>query len=688
MSQSMIEGGVTTERLNTATEGSPLLLNLFGGFEAMLADHRLVKISTKKNQALLAYLALASGRPCPRAKLADLLWSDRDREHARDSLRQSLVALRRDLSGLDPMPLVIEGDALMLRPALVDVDVLTFARLAQSQNLDDLRRAAALYRGDLLEGLAARDQAFDQWLTEERTRLHDRAIDVLQRLAPQLSGAAALAVARQLVALDPLREGSNLALIRAYAGQGQTEMAVRQARDYRALLSHELQIPPSARVEAEIAEIIAGSARKSGPGPALPDPNNPIPALPQRKLEQGKVVIAVLPFENRSSGAESRFFADALTDNVITAISRAAMFRVVARSSAQTYVGQAGDFRKIALDLGADYVLEGGVQQAGERIRLSARLIDAAAGHHIWADRYECTPAELMDIQDTLARSVTASVETQIYLAKREARASFRPAEATARDLIMRCRGLLYDMSAESFDEVAELAQHAIALEPGNGSAHLILAEAHLHQLSMGLLEHNAASVARGVELAGRALGLAPQDEWAHSFMAKALSEAQRYDEAVGEAERALEINPSLSVAIARLGELHALLGRPEMAIEKCRLALKLNPRNPTNFWRHSSIALAHFLTGDHESMLQEARRVHSWRPDFLRGPILMAAALAALERPAEARQALTAAQALWPALDLEIVVPRFMPRFARDADHQRLLDLLRAAGLPERYVE
>jgi adenylate cyclase len=186
------------------------------------------------------------------------------------------------------------------------------------------------------------------------------------------------------------------------------------------------------------------------------------------------------------------------------------------------------------------------------------------------------------------------------------------------------------------------------------------------------------------VELAGRALGLAPQDEWAHSFMAKALSEAQRYEEAVGEAERALEINPSLSVAIARLGELYVLLGRPEQGIEKCRLALRLNPRNPTNFWRHSSIALAHFLTGDHEAMLQEARRVHSWRPDFLRGPILMAAALGALERPAEARQAVAAAQALWPALDVATVIPRFMPRIARDADHDRLLALLRTAGLPE----
>ena len=678
MSPATIEQETTTERPAASAVQGPLLLNLFGGFEAMLPDHRLIKISTKKNQALIAYLALAPGRPVPRAKLADLLWSDRDRDHARDSLRQSLVALRRDLSGLDPMPLTVEGDVLTLRPTLVDVDVLTFARLAQSQNLDDLRRAAELYRGDLLDGVAVRDQAFEQWLAEERTRLHDRAVDVLQRVVPHLSGVAAIAAARQLVALDPLREGSNLALIRAYASSGQTEMAVRQARDYRALLAHELQIPPSPRIEAEIGEIIAGGSRAVRPAAA--DITDRAPA---RRPEHGKVVIAVLPFENRSGGAESRFFADALTDNVITAVSRAAMFRVVARSSAQTYVGQAGDFRKIALDLGADYVLEGGVQQAGERIRLSARLIDAGAGHHIWADRYECTTAELMDVQDTLARSVMASVETQIYLAKRESRGPFRPAEASARDLIVRCRGLLYDMSAESFEEVADLAQRAITLEPDNGAAHLVLAESHLHQLSMGIIPHDAATVARGLELAGRGLGLAPQDEWAHSFMAKALSEAQRYDEAVGEAERALEINPSLSVAIARLGELFALQGRPEAAIEKCRLAIKLNPRNPTNFWRHSSMALAHFTSGDHEAMLQEARRVHSWRPDFLRGPILMAAALAALERPAEARTAIAAAQALWPKLDLETVVPRFMPRFASDADHNRLLELLRVAGLP-----
>src|SRR4051812_7814049 len=124
MPAAIVEHAATTPARPTASAmQGPLRLNLFGGFEAMLPDHRLIKISTKKNQALIAYLAMAQGRPVPRAKLADLLWSDRDRDHARDSLRQSLVALRRDLSGLDPMPLNVEGDVLTLRPGLVDVDV-------------------------------------------------------------------------------------------------------------------------------------------------------------------------------------------------------------------------------------------------------------------------------------------------------------------------------------------------------------------------------------------------------------------------------------------------------------------------------------------------------------------------------------------------------------------------------------
>ena len=648
----------------------PLHLNLLGGFEARLPDQRLLRISTRKNQALLAVLAVESGW-MQREALTELLWSDRAHAQARDSLRQSLVALRRDLEAVLPAPLRIENEVVMLDPDAVVIDVQEFVRHAGSQTTDDLRRAIELYRGDLLAGSAVRDPAFDRWLSGARRRFHELAVAALERLIPTLDGAVAVDAARRLVRLDPLREGGQRSLIRAYMRQGESELGVRQARDYRALLQRERGASPSPEFEREIADL-ARTANGAAAG---------APAAVAPRYE--KPVIAVLPFESRHVDPEARFLAAAFTDDIVTAMSRAAAFRVAARSSAQTYVGPAGDFRKLALELAADYVLEGGVQQSGTRARIHARLIDAAAGHHIWADRYECAVADWMEVQDRLARTVAASIETQIYLARRDA-AGRSEGPAGAQDLVLRCRGLLYDMTVESFVEATRLAEQATALEPRNGAAHLILAEAHLHPLSLGLVAHDADQVQRGIDLAQAALGLNPEDEWAHAFMAEALSEAGRLAEALGEAERALEINPSLSVAVGRLGELHALMGRPETAVEHCRLALQLNPRDPTSFWWRSSLALAHFVAGDHEAMLHEARRVQGWRPDFLRGPLLMAAALAALDRPEEAGSAIAAAREVRPDLALENVVPHFLPRFARDDDHRKLLELLRAAGLPE----
>src|SRR6185369_1080232 len=180
-----------------------LRLNLLGGFVALGPDGGQVKISTKKNQALLAYLAADPGKPHTRSMLAELLWSDRGPAQSRDSLRQSLVALRRDLDPVAAAALRIAGDSLALDAEAVTTDLADFLRLCRSEANEDLRRAATLFRGDLLEGLAIRDDAFEQWLTQERMRIRDFAVDVLERLAPRLDGAEGLAAARDLVRLDP-----------------------------------------------------------------------------------------------------------------------------------------------------------------------------------------------------------------------------------------------------------------------------------------------------------------------------------------------------------------------------------------------------------------------------------------------------------------------------------------------------
>jgi tetratricopeptide (TPR) repeat protein len=164
--------------------------------------------------------------------------------------------------------------------------------------------------------------------------------------------------------------------------------------------------------------------------------------------------------------------------------------------------------------------------------------------------------------------------------------------------------------------------------------------------------------------------------------LARALIEEGSLDTAIAECERALEINPSSSTAIARLGECYALLGRSAEAIEANRLALKLDSQGPEAYRRHFAMALAHFAAGDHAEALKVAGRVARWRPDYTRADLIIAAAAAALDRRADAETALRRLTARYPDLTAETAAPVVLPPFARPADRARLLDLLRAAGL------
>src|SRR5215472_3027193 len=236
-----------------------LHLRVMGGFAAVLATGRPVEVSGKKNRALLTYLALHADKKLTREKLINLLWSDRGEVQARSSLRQALAALRRDLCGIEPLPLTIDGDTVALDGSAVSTDVAAFEELAASASVEELRRAAKLYEGDLLDGMAVRDPAFDDWLTFERSRM---------------------------------REASHQALMHTYAAQGQFELALRQYHYCRDILRRELDVAPSAKIESLYQEIREGkclrqpatasaeAAASSGTLPASPSANQDPDLLP------------------------------------------------------------------------------------------------------------------------------------------------------------------------------------------------------------------------------------------------------------------------------------------------------------------------------------------------------------------------------------------------------------------------
>jgi TolB-like protein/two-component SAPR family response regulator len=646
-----------------------LHLTILGGFIAEGPNGRPVDITSKKNRALLAILALSPQLSASRDGLANLLWSDRDDAHARSSLRQSIALMRRELGETVLAAIDISDETISLIADRVEVDALNFLRLAEARDAASLRRAAELYRGELLAGFIISDPAFDDWLESERARFSEIALRTLDRLVLLETGPAEIATAKRLLALDQMRESSHRLLMQAYAHNGEKALALKQFDICKELLHQELHVAP-AQETAELRERIANNSvaqRSSSASSSLPN----------------KPSIAVMPFQNLSGNPEQEYFADGLTEDIITALSRVSGLTVIARTSSFIYKGQNLDTKRVAGELGVAYVMEGSVRRAGDRLRVTAQLIDGMTGHHVWAERYDRPAGDIFDIQDEIMRSVAASTETQIQLSEGAAIEARRIGEPKAAELVMRAWGRIHDFTPEALAQAAELAERAILLEPMNPRAHIIRARVHMNQLWFGVIAHNEANVETGLRLAETGVRLAPRDEWAHFCMAFAYEMAGRPEDAVAECRRAIELNPNFSNGYSELGRALAALGQSQEAIEACRTALRLNPRDPSNWERHNTLALAHFTAEDYEASLQEARTAVQRRREVPEGLIILAAAASALGAVEEATRTVAQCAARWPNIRLGNIAPIYVPIF-READRQRLWDTLRKVGFPE----
>ena len=396
-----------------------------------------------------------------------------------------------------------------------------------------------------------------------------------------------------------------------------------------------------------------------------------------------KPSIAVLPFQNLSGDPEQEFFADGLTEDIIAALSRISGLWVIARTSTSMYKGKPADVKQVGRELGVRYVMEGSVRRSGERVRVTAQLVDATTGHHVWAERYDRALADLFEIQDDITRSVASTTETQVYLAERGAPALSPSPQFRARDLVDRALRRMHDQTPEAFAEVSELVEEALRLDSSIPRAHLLRAFLFIQRMYFGITPYSDENVARGLELARTALRLAPGDELAHLVMSEAYGVARQLEDAVAECERGLEINPNNSDLLGNLGAYLAGLGKSQEAIDACSLALRLNPRSPGNFWRHINIAIAHFTAANYAAALQESKNVARSRAHPLSSGIIWAASAAAVGQVDEARRAVQHCLAQRPDLRIEHALTVYL-RFERDDDRARLMSFLRAAGLPE----
>jgi adenylate cyclase len=400
-----------------------------------------------------------------------------------------------------------------------------------------------------------------------------------------------------------------------------------------------------------------------------------VPALPL----PDKPSIAVLAFANMSGDPEQEYFSDGIAEDIITLLSRSRSLFVIARNSSFTYKGLAVDVKQIARELGVRYVLEGSVRRGGNRVRVTAQLIEAETGNHLWAERYDRDIADVFAVQDEITQAVVISIEPSVAEAERQ-RAVRRPPESLgAWEAYQRGLWHVSRMSVRDLHEAKRFLRRTIELDPNFGAAYArltmpILAEATVYQLR-GISE----AADEALELAQRAILLDPMDAVANSRLGVALMLKGDCDGGLAEASRALEISPNLASAYADLGTILASSGQPREALAAFREALRRDPYDPFRLLRLPQIALCHYYLREYDKAVEVARAAIRSYPDHPWAYYRLAAALGQMGRVDEAENALQKALSVAPKA-FEMFV-RSRPVWNRREDYEHMLEGLRKAG-------
>jgi adenylate cyclase len=279
-----------------------------------------------------------------------------------------------------------------------------------------------------------------------------------------------------------------------------------------------------------------------------------------------------------SGDPQQEYFADGMTEEIITGLARLKWLFVIARNSTFTYKGKAVDVRQVAHDLGVRYVLEGGVRVSGSRIRISGQLIEAASGRHIWAERYDRQLDDVFAVQDEITASVVAAIEPHLYAEEGARVASQPPDSISTWGLVVRSIGLISKLGRQENEEARSLLERAIAIEPTYAKAHAILSWAVWWAYYNYWLPDEQAGVAQARRHAEQALALDASEPWARMVLGLCVSADGQHERALPELEAALRVNPSFALAHTIYGWALARAGRFDDAVVETQTALRLSP--------------------------------------------------------------------------------------------------------------
>ena len=700
-------------------------LRLIGQMEAATLTGDSILPSGRKTRGVLAVVALSSPRPVLRGRLAEMLWSRRPEEQARASLRQEIHRLLEALDPIGSLVMAVGRDHLALKPGTVwsDVDEVLRASAANPGGL-------ALFDGELLEDLDGLDPAFDNWLAAERERIGDRARLLAEHmLRAQTEPDATITAAQRLLAIDRAHEGAWRAMMRAYAARGERGMAIQAFERCRAVLMDQLDAEPSTetlRLGAELRAIsspavapvepvrprvaIRATSRGNGFGEApvefateskaeprletraefRPDPRGD-PRIDlrardpreNRSLPRSGARVGVLPLRLLGTSDVEAHLSTGLAEEITTALARFRWMFLVSSASLARFALQSRDESALRRAFGLDFLLDGTVQRVGEGLRVSMRLLDLGRGGQVaWSRRFDRDARDLLSLQDEIAAEVVAQVDPEILLIESQRVSARPPADPTAYDLLLRALPLITRMERPLFMQAGELLARAVSLEPDFAAAHAWFAYWHVFLVDQGWADDVEAGAAEAGRLAERAITLDPQD-------AKALTIAghvraflhRRMREALTLHDRALLLNPNLSMAWVLSAVTYTYMGDLDEAQRRLDRYKQLSPLDPQAFFYDTARVLVALLKRDHAAAASLGREVTEMNPAYVGSQRVYLAALGHLGETAEAARVRAHLLGLEPGFS----VARFLATTAlqRDGDRVHFADGLRAAGLP-----
>jgi adenylate cyclase len=453
------------------------------------------------------------------------------------------------------------------------------------------------------------------------------------------------------------------------------------SRIFAWLSDHEAGISAVAAILAIAVILFTGLRfilRRRGEATDATPEEDPLLALPTGP------VVAVLPFENLSRDLDQEYFSDGLTDDIITALSRFKDLFVIARNSTFRYKGQAVDVRQLNKELGARYVLEGSVQRSGTTLRVTAQLLDAKDGTHLWAETYdrELSASNIFAVQDEITEQVVATIASDFGVISRARLAEVREKPTDNLDAY-ECvlQTLAYyrgSPGAPGHARLRDALERAVESDSNYAEAWACLCLIYLHEYTLSY-NPRPDPLNRALDAARRAVGSDPTSQWAHHALAQVYFHRNEVDAFTSEAERAIALNPNNAFALADLGRNLEFAG-DERGIALVKKAMKLDPFHPTIY--HFAVAHSHLHRGEYKAALAEARKINL--PSSWLAQIYLAVIYAALDRHTEARSHLGELLRLRPDFTIEVLTSEARKWNVSDDRIRRVVAALRKAGLPE----